>query len=463
LSNEAYSVNGLPKFETYGLLTSYYNKVVSGASALQSSLDSVNDWRTQYSGYNAQLAEKAIRSHPIIRDEAVVRGLVGKVNRIFPVPELLAKFDHPARDHCRKDPENPAISELAKRAAEDSRGLILPAALTGAENADRVLEDYSTCKIPGALLTSHDPKSGEISRTWLILNNNVTPLTLSYPIWHPDYRKEWIDFIAETILSGDSEKLEWMSRRFVEYASAEVNTLRKLQEALRELMLPASSLKMNVSLYNVGRSPIAIKPAFAVHIIYQDTKIHDLNNIVMVADPGVVSENPDSHAPAGLDARTMPPKPDIPSKEDELVQRHASSPYFAIGPSGQTELALTSVAPLESNAAALHGLLTAGSTQFQLVAERAGGGLIWLPRPASAETQGPMRLTNCRSLPARISSIALGSTLREICCQRYKGIQASTRLTGVRNGFHLRPLGALAPPVSDATWASRRPFLVLRP
>jgi hypothetical protein len=463
ISNETYSVNGLQKSETYSFLISYYNEVVERKNALQSSLDSIHNWRGQYSGFNAELAAEAVRSHPLVRDEAVVRGLIGRVNRNFPVPDLVEHLKYPA-DACRlntltasaeasakaarvaaavaktelemdvktsQDASQPLdheatvkiIADYAKvaaaaaqeaAAADHDAHLPYPPSAGGTQsNANIeaivnsaggsqtqitalssnllrqptvVIADYSSCLIPGALLTTHDPKTNEELHTWLLLNNNVTPLVLSYPIWHPEYRRRWIDFVAESILAANAQNLEWLSSRFVEYASAEINSLNRLQTKLHEEIISASYLKMKISIYNTGERPVAIKPAFAVHIVYQDQRQHELNDIIMVA--AVEQMTPasgdalahSSVATIGSSASLAMSSTNSSLNEDAPFQNHASSPYFALGPSAQTPLVLTSTKRLDAKARTLNELLTAGIAQFQLVAERAGGGLIWSAR-----------------------------------------------------------------------------------
>ena len=92
------------------------------------------------------------------------------------------------------------------------------------------------------------------------------------------------ELVVKSLAHGNRENLVYYADRFLEIASKDVRHLRKIEDALVDVLYPQTRLFARVTVFNSGKNPAVLEP-YAVLLILNAG--FDINGTLMRATPGL--------------------------------------------------------------------------------------------------------------------------------------------------------------------------------
>ena len=170
--------------------------------------------------------------------------------------------------------------------------------------------------------------------------------------------------LYEALLWGDTAALEWYSDRATSDIVEGAGTLRKLQDSLRSLLVPASTLQIRLIVYNSGGRPITFQPWFSAELLHREEGALPIHLVYPGEDPG---RNPFALTSGGF---TINMGDGQPSGSDYQIAPFLTPSVrleYVTAPAGEfVEVSLIGVAPLGERASDMKALLDTGVLEFRV-------------------------------------------------------------------------------------------------
>lgn len=100
---------------------------------------------------------------------------------------------------------------------------------------------------------------------YLLLGNQIAQFTrCSCPL---KYQRNSITLLAESFARGIGNNIAHYTQEFIFHANSDVHKLEQVRSELGKVLLPKSKIVVDISIYNSGRSAIALRPYVGLRIL----------------------------------------------------------------------------------------------------------------------------------------------------------------------------------------------------
>jgi len=139
-----------------------------------------------------------------------------------------------------------------------------------------------------------------------------------------------LHLLAESLSRGDRQNIAHYHQLFSQDAELQLRSLQRLEQLLRQLLVPRARLDIDAFVSNTGRSAVVIKPFFALVIDHPDFK----------GRPFILSTS--KFAPSLLTGKDVDIAP--------LLPESSATPYFSVDPGQSKTVHLVGAYPLGDDA-----------------------------------------------------------------------------------------------------------------
>lgn len=200
----------------------------------------------------------------------------------------------------------------------------------------------------------------------------------------PDSRKNDIKTFVNSISKGVKTNIDHYTEEFENEANRQLIEAQKIREKIRTILLPNSSISTKISINNLGKTAISLKPYFGLKIFHQDYKN---KAFVMTAENKKKKRNPFKLTKDGF---TIGHSEEELKGKDVKVERYLPEPqdsyYLNIPPGGSIELTLVGIEPLRELASDINKIHLTKLLKVQVLGISTDGKKIWSNQVTFSET-----------------------------------------------------------------------------
>jgi len=152
--------------------------------------------------------------------------------------------------------------------------------------------------------------------------------------------KDAVKLMAHSFSKGSPENIYFYIKQFVSSSYRDLKEIRSLSSELQAVLLPSSKLRISVSIYNSGNSPVTIKPYMGM--IFENEGLRQYRMVFENSEETAANEDTLANALFGVSGGIE--STDV--KVDSYLPKSVGSQYIFVAPNSGRDLILVSLQPL---------------------------------------------------------------------------------------------------------------------